>query len=100
MNSSERLEYIDRSAPLDFIRKFRERLRLPILQSGKRLDDSASQSRKEIWPVRAREFKHVARKLAMVRALFDQDEVVDLTKSFPDFRRLRGQHLPNKLPPD
>src|SRR5207237_620095 len=34
-----------------------------------------------------------ARKFAMVRALLDEDEFIDLAKPFPDFSELSGQEL-------
>jgi len=78
---------------LDFVFKSRQRLQLSQLQDRKRFDDSVTQGRKKIRPALARRLEDVARKLAMVRALLDQDEVVDLTESFPDFRELSGQQL-------
>ena len=63
------------------------------LQDRKRFDDPVAKGRKKIRPAFARGLKHVTRKLAIVRALLDEDEVVDLTESFPDFRELSGQQL-------
>src|SRR6266702_749123 len=96
MNSSRRLKCIDCSAPLDFVPKFRERQRLSILQDRKRLNDSVPQSREKIRPTSAYRLKNVVRKVTMMRALLDNNEVVDLAELLPYFRELSGQQLAEK----
>src|SRR6266478_5224226 len=96
MNAGKWFERIDGIAPFDFAFIFRERLRLAILQDGKRFDDSIAQSGEKFRPAFARRAEHVARKVAVMRALFDDDEVVDLVESLPHLRELRSQQLPEE----
>ena len=77
--------------PFDFAFKSRECLRLAISQDRKGFDDSVAQSREKVRVVFAHGFKHVACKFAMMRALLDKDEIVDLAKVLPDFGKLSGQ---------
>ena len=96
MNAGKWLERIDGIAPFDFAFIFRERLRLAVLQDGRRFEDSIAQSGEKFRPAFARGAEHVARKVAMMRALFDDDEVVDLVESLPHLRELRSQQLPEE----
>src|SRR5260370_36837614 len=82
----------------DVVFKSGRRLQLWILQDWEWLDDSIAQGGEKIRPAFARRLEHVARKLAMVRALLDQNEVVDLTEPFPDLSELRGHQLPKNRP--
>src|SRR5438874_7670831 len=52
------------------------------------------QGPEKVRVVFAHGFKQVACKFAMMRALLDKDEIVDLAKLFPDFGKLSGQQLP------
>ncbi len=96
MNPDERFEIGRRSSPLHAIREFDERLRLSILQNGKRFDDPITQGFEEFRPTFARGFEHVARKLAVMRALFDNDEIVDLAEPFPCLGKLCREQLPEE----
>jgi len=93
MKANKRLEFIERSSPLHAIAKFAERLRLSILQRRKRLDDSVAQSGKEFRETFPRRVESVTREVAMVRALLDDDEIVDLAEAFPHLGKLRGEQL-------
>ena len=71
---------------------------MPILQDWKRLNDSVSQRRRKVWVAFTRRFQHVARKVTMVRALLDDDEVAGLAEPFPHLCELRRQQSPKKWP--
>lgn len=69
---------------------------MSILQDWKRLHDSVSQNRKKVRVAVTRRLQHVTRKVTMVRALLDNDEVVGFAKPFPHFSELRSQQLSKK----
>src|ERR1700676_3983947 len=96
MNTGKWFEGIDGIEPFDFAFILRERLRLAVLQDGKRFDDSIAQEGEEFRPALARGAEHVARKVPVMRALFDDDGVVDPAKSLPYLRELRGQQSPEE----
>src|SRR4029077_12910908 len=93
MHAHERLQG---SVPFDLVAKQFECPRLPLLQSRKWLDYSVAQSREEFRRVFLCKFENVTRELSMVRALLDNDEIVDSAESLPDFRKLRGQKFPEQ----
>src|SRR4029077_5441031 len=86
-------EWLQGSVPFDLVAKQFECPRLPLLQSRKWLDYSVAQSREEFRRVFLCKFENVTRELSMVRALLDNDEIVDPTESLPDFGELHGQKL-------
>ena len=87
---------IDRSRHSTFSRNDWRRLRLPILQDWKRLDDSVSQSRKKVRPAFARRLQHVTRKFTMVGALLDNDEVFWLRRAAPRFPQIAPSAVAQK----
>jgi hypothetical protein len=96
VNAGKGFERIDGIAPFDFAFIFRERLRLTVLQDGKRFDDSIPQSGEKFGPAYTRRAEHVACKVAVMRALFDDDEVIDVVEPLPHLRELGGQQLPKE----
>src|SRR5438552_15042787 len=67
--------------------------RLPLSQNRKWLDDSVPQDFEKFRGMFFQELENVARELAIMRTLFDDDEIVDLAESLPDFGELRRQQL-------
>src|SRR5207245_3548580 len=64
-----------------------------ILQARKRFNDSVTQRGKEFGKALLERFENVAREFTVMRALFENDEVVDLAEEFPGFGKLRGDQL-------
>src|SRR5439155_21054426 len=84
-------EWLKRIAPFNLAAKRFQRLTLPLFQNGKRLDYSVSHCREKFRHTFFHELENVARELSVMRALFDNHEIVDVLELFPDFEELRGQ---------
>ena len=69
---------------------------MSILQNGKRFDDPIAQGFEECGLEFADRSEHIAREVAVMRALFGDDEIVDLAEPLPDLHELRGQQLPEE----
>src|SRR6266516_2928605 len=87
---------LQRAVPFDLIAKQFQRPRLLLLQNRKGLDYSIAQSREESRRAFLRRFKNVVREPPIVRALFDDHEIVDLAELLPDLGKLRAQQLPEQ----
>src|ERR1700730_10506539 len=94
VHTTERLELRQRLSPLHTIAKPGQSLRLSILPDPEWFDDKVAKSRKEIRRPVASCRQNVAGKLAVMRALLNDDELVDLTEAFPNLRKLRAEPLP------
>ena len=90
MDTHKRLQ---RFLPLNLVVKRFERLTLPLLQIRKGFHNLITQSCEERWRAFLHEFQNVARKLPVMCALFDDREMVDFVKLFPNLEELRGQQV-------
>src|SRR6266498_5075897 len=86
-------EWSQRVVVFYLLLKWLQRQRLPVSQNRKSLDDSVPQDFEKFRGVFFQELENVARELAIMRTLFDDDEIVDLAESLPDFGKLRRQQL-------
>src|SRR5438270_10675136 len=84
MNARERIELVERFSPLHSIAKFVERLRLALLQSWKRLNNQIARSAVEFGKLSLQQFENVARKFAVVGALFDDPKSFGLSHLLPN----------------
>src|SRR6266571_3306094 len=96
MNPGERLQLVERFSPLHAICELFQRLQLSILQNGKRFDDPIAQGFEKCRLEVADRSEHIAGEVAVLRALFGDDEIVDLAEPLPDLHELRGQQLPEE----
>src|SRR6266487_1738838 len=96
MDPGERFEIGRRSSPLHAICELFQRLQLSILQNGKRFDDPIAQGFEKCRLEVADRSEHIAGEVAVLRALFGDDEIVDLAEPLPDLHELRGQQLPEE----
>ena len=69
---------------------------MSILPEWERLDDAVTYAREKLGKASPREFENVARELAVVRGLFDNEEIVDVAKPFPNFDELRAKKVPEE----
>ena len=60
---------------------------LPLLQNWKRLDYSVAQRFEEFRRRVLHKFENIARKLPVVRPLFDNGEIIHASRAGPKFRR-------------
>src|SRR5215831_7894279 len=86
-------EWSQRVVPFDLLAKWFQCQRLPVSQNRKRFDDSVSQDCEKFRCAFFQKFENVVRELAIVRALFNNDEVIELAESRPDFGKLHRQQL-------
>src|SRR2546426_11709315 len=93
MNADKRFDPVERFSPLHTIAELPQRFGLSILQFRKRLDDLVAQHREEFGKSTLERFENIPCEFAMMRALLDDDEVIDLTEAIPDLGELLGEQL-------
>ena len=89
-------EWFKRITPFNLISKWFQHLRLPLSQNRKWLDYSIVQSFEEFRRALLRRLENVARKLTIVRALLNNDKIVDFAELLPDLSELCRHQLPEK----
>src|SRR5579864_9514844 len=89
MNTGERFKMIQRFSPLHSIAKFIECFRLPLLQFFKRLNDYVTSGVVEVGQFPSQRLKNVSREVAVVCALFDDQTILGLSHSLPNFGELK-----------
>jgi hypothetical protein len=89
-------EWFERVAPFNLISKWFQYLRLPLSQNRKRLDYSVAQSFEEFGRAFLRSLENVARELAIMCALFNNNKIVGFTELLPDLRELCQHQLPKE----
>ena len=91
-------EWLQRIEPLDLMAKTFKRPLLPLLQNGKRLDYSVAQRCEELRLAFFCKLEDVVRELAIMRTLFNDYEVIDLSQLLPNFGKLRTEQLAEQRP--
>ena len=92
MEAGERLQIGERFCPGDLVAEFRQGFLLSRLQNRKGLDDAITERR---WKFTHRR-QDIVRELPMMRALFDNREIIRTPHDFPHLRELRREHSPEK----
>src|SRR5258708_32059594 len=93
MDTGERFQRI---APFNLVPKWFQYLRLTLAQNRKWLDYSIAQTFEEFRRACPGRLENVARELTIMRALLNNDEIVDLTQLLPDLSELCQHQLPEK----
>src|SRR4029077_16511599 len=91
-------EWIERIAPFNFVSKWFQCLRLLLSQNRKWFDYSVPRSFEEFRRAFLRRLEDVARELAIVCALLNNDKIVDFAEVLPDLSELCHHQLPEKRP--
>src|SRR4029077_1644264 len=91
-------EWIERIAPFNFVPKWFQGLRLPLSQNWKWFNYSVPRSFEEFRRAFLRRLENVARELAIMCALLNNDKVVDFAEFLPDLSELCHHQLPEKRP--
>src|ERR1700730_4423234 len=93
MDTGERFKRI---APFNLVSKGFQHLRLALSQNRKWLDYSVPRSFEEFPRAFLRRLENVARELAIMCALLNNDKVVDFAEFLPDLSELCRHQLPEK----
>ena len=98
VDAAKWLHLVEGRHPLRLAGKLAQHALLALPQDRKRLDDPIAQDRKKLRPRRAQRFQDIAREFAVMRALFDNHEIVRPIERFPDFRELPGKQFAEQRP--
>src|SRR5947199_6192690 len=91
-------EWFKSTPPFNFLPKWFQVLRLLLSQNRKWLDYSVPRSFEEFRRPLLQRLENVARELAIMCALLNNDKVVDFAEFLPDLNELCHHQLPEKRP--
>ncbi len=96
MDAAERLEVVERFFPGDLLAEIAQRFPLPLPQDWKWLDDPIAKRGKKIRGPLAHRSENIPGEIAVVRPLFDDDEIFGPAKRLPHLGELRRQQPAEK----
>ena len=96
MDAAKRFEIGQRFFPSELLAEIAQRFPLPLPQDWKWLDDPIAQRRKKIGRSLAHRCQDIPGEIALVRPLFDDDEISGPAQRLPHLDELRREQPPEK----